>query len=420
MEQTGQFKVADMGLAEHGLKKIEWAWQYMPSLQFSYNKYKDAQPFEGATITACLHLEAKTANLLITLTKLGATVAACGSNPLSTQDDICAALAEKGIHVYSHRGMNTKEYFDYVKTVLGYTPNVIVDDGADLIATVHKEMPELIPGILGGSEETTSGVKRLKAMAAEGVLKFPMIAVSDALSKYLFDNRYGTGQSVWDGFVRTTNMVVAGRTVVVVGYGWCGRGVAMRAAGLGAHVIVTEVDPHKACEALMDGFRVMSLEEAAPLGDIFLTLTGNIHVIRREHFQRMKNGVVLGNAGHFDVEISKPDLSALADHVEHLRDNIDTYVMKDGRRINLLGEGRLTNLACADGHPIEIMDLSFSLQLEAALHVYSHKMDGMAPGVYAVPMETDRAVMESKLAALGIEIDVMTDEQVEYMRSWQE
>ena len=411
------FKVADLGLAEHGWKKIVWAWQYMPSLQFLYNKYKDAQPFKGATIAACLHLEAKTANLLLTLAHLGATVAACGSNPLSTQDDICAALAEKGVHVYSHRGMSTREYFDYVRTVLGYKPNVIIDDGADLVATIHKELPKLIPGILGASEETTSGVKRLRAMRDEGVLKFPVIAVNDALSKYLFDNRYGTGQSVWDGFIRTTNMVVAGKTVVVAGYGWCGRGCAMRAAGLGARVIVTEVDPHHACEALMDGFQVMSMEEAAPLGDIFMTLTGNVHVLRKEHFMRMKNGVVLGNAGHFDVEISKPDLSALADHKEQLRDNIDTYVMKDGRRINLLGEGRLTNLACADGHPIEIMDLSFALQLEAALYVYTHKME---PGLYPVPVETDRAVMESKLAAIGVTIDQMTEEQVEYMKSWQE
>ena len=411
------FKVADLGLAEHGWKKIVWAWQYMPSLQFLYNKYKDAQPFKGATIAACLHLEAKTANLLLTLAHLGATVAACGSNPLSTQDDICAALAEKGVHVYSHRGMSTREYFDYVRTVLGYKPNVIIDDGADLVAAIHKELPKLIPGILGASEETTSGVKRLRAMRDEGVLKFPVIAVNDALSKYLFDNRYGTGQSVWDGFIRTTNMMVAGKTVVVVGYGWCGRGCAMRAAGLGARVIVTEVDPHRACEALMDGFQVMSMEEAAPLGDIFMTLTGNVHVLRKEHFMRMKNGVVLGNAGHFDVEISKPDLSALADHMEQLRDNIDTYVMKDGRRINLLGEGRLTNLACADGHPIEIMDLSFALQLEAALYVYTHKME---PGLYPVPVETDRAVMESKLAAIGVTIDQMTEEQVEYMKSWQE
>ena len=411
------YEVKDLSLAEHGQKKIDWAWQYMPSLQFLYNKYRNSQPFKGAVIAACLHLEAKTANLLIILKKLGARVAACGSNPLSTQDDICAALANNGVHVYSHRGMSTQEYFDYVKKVLAYKPNVIVDDGADLVATVHQDMQDLIPGILGGSEETTSGVKRLKAMNNQGVLKFPMIAVNDALSKYLFDNRYGTGQSVIDGFIRTTNMILAGKSVVVAGYGWCGRGFAMRAAGLGAHVIVTEIDPHKACEALMDGFQVMSMEKEASVGDIFMTFTGNINVIRRSHFERMKNGVVLGNAGHFDVEISKPDLSAMADHVEHLRDNIDTYVMKDGRRINLLGEGRLTNLACADGHPIEIMDLSFSLQLESALYIYTHKLE---PGLYPVPYETDRAVMESKLAALGIEIDSMTPEQVKYMKSWQE
>ena len=411
------YEVADINLAEKGQNKINWAWQYMPSMQFLYNKYRASQPFKGAVIAACLHLEAKTANLLITLTKLGARVAACGSNPLSTQDDICAALAKNGVHVYSRRGMSSDEYFSNVNKVLNYKPNVIIDDGADIVATVHTQRQELIPDIKGVSEETTSGVKRLKAMANQGVLKFPVIDVNDALSKYLFDNRYGTGQSVWDGFIRTTNMIVAGKTVVIVGYGWCGRGAAMRAAGFGAHVVVTEVDPHKACEALMDGFRVMSMEKAAAIGDIFLTFTGNIHVIRREHFERMKNGVVLGNAGHFDVEISKPDLFALSDHVEHLRDNIDTYVMRDGRRINLLGEGRLTNLACADGHPIEIMDLSFSLQLESALHIYTHELQ---PGIYPVPEETDRAVMESKLSALGIDIDVMTDEQVEYMKSWKE
>ncbi|MBR0080366.1 MAG: adenosylhomocysteinase, partial [Synergistaceae bacterium] len=248
------FEIKDINLADKGQKKIDWAWQYMPSLQFLYDKYKAEQPFKGAVIAACLHLEAKTANLLITLTKLGAKVAACGSNPLSTQDDICAALAKNGVHVYSHRGMTTDEYFDYVRKVLNYKPNVIIDDGADLVATVHQEFPDFIPNILGGSEETTSGVKRLKAMNAQGILKFPMIDVNDALSKYLFDNRYGTGQSVWDGFIRTTNMIVAGKTVVIAGYGWCGRGAAMRAAGFGAHVVVTEIDPHKACEALMDGF----------------------------------------------------------------------------------------------------------------------------------------------------------------------
>ena len=411
------YEIKDINLAEHGQKKIDWARQYMPSLQFLYNKYKASQPFKGATIGACLHLEAKTANLLIILQKLGATIAACGSNPLSTQDDVCAALVKHGIHVFSHRGMTTDEYFSYARKVLSQKPNVIIDDGSDLVATAHQEFPELLPNIFGGSEETTSGVKRLRAMNLQGVLKFPMLDVNDALSKYLFDNRYGTGQSVWDGFIRTTNMILAGKNVVIAGYGWCGRGAAMRAAGLGAHVIVTEIDPHKACEALMDGFRVMSMEKAAPIGDVFMTFTGNTHVIRREHMALMKNGVVLGNAGHFDVEISKPDLLSMSDHVEHLRDNIDTYVMKDGRRISLLGEGRLTNLACADGHPIEIMDLSFSLQLESALYIYTHKLE---VGLYPVPYEIDRAVMESKLAALGVEIDEMTPEQVEYMKSWQE
>ncbi|GHV39142.1 adenosylhomocysteinase [Synergistales bacterium] len=410
-----KYKVADISKAPHGANKIAWTWQYMPSLQFLENKYKAAQPFKGATIAACLHLEAKTACLLLTLTRLGATVAACGSNPLSTQDDVCAALAEGGVNVFSHRGMTIEEYFAYVRDILDFKPNVIIDDGADVVATVHKERPETIPSILGASEETTSGVKRLKAMQDDGALKLPVISVNDAFSKYLFDNRYGTGQSVWDGVMRTTNMVIAGRTVVVAGYGWCGKGVAKRAAGLGARVVVTELDPHKACEALMDGFDVMPMEEAAKVGDIFLTLTGNISVIDERHFPLMKNGVIMGNAGHFDVEINKPDLERLSDHVEHIRDNVDTYVMKDGRRLNLLGEGRLVNLACADGHPIEIMDLSFSLQLEAALHVYTHKM---TPGVHAVPPETDRAVMESKLAALGIGLDKPTQKQTEYMKSW--
>ncbi len=412
-----QYKVADITKASHGANKIKWAWQYMPSLQFLEDKYKASQPFKGATNAACLQIEAKTACLLHCQTPLGATVAACGSNPLSTQDDICAALAEGGVNVFSRRGMTTDEYFEYVRSVLNFKPNVIIDDGADVVALIHTERQDLIPGIKGGSEETTSGVKRLKAMQTDGVLKFPMISVNDALSKYLFDNRYGTGQSVWDGVMRTTNMVVAGRTVVVVGYGWCGKGVAKRAAGLGARVIVTEIDPHKACEALMDGFDVMDMESAAKVGDIFLTLTGNTKVLRKEHFVLMKNGVIMGNAGHFDVEICKPDLEAMADRVEHLRDNIDSYVMKDGRRLHLLGEGRLTNLACADGHPIEIMDLSFALQLEAALYVYTHKME---PGVHVVPEATDRAVMESKLAALGIKIDKLTSEQVDYMKSWQD
>jgi adenosylhomocysteinase len=286
------------------------------------------------------------------------------------------------------------------------------------VATIHKEYEKLIPGIKGGSEETTTGVKRLKAMAAEGVLKFPMISVNDADSKYLFDNRYGTGQSVWDGVIRTTNMNVAGKRVVVVGYGWCGKGVARRAAGLGARVTVAEIDPHKACEALMDGFDVLDLLDAAKVGDIFLTLTGNTRVLRREHFELMKNGALLGNAGHFDVEICKKDLASLTDRMEYLKPNIQTYVLKDGRRLNLLGEGRLTNLACADGHPIEIMDLSFALQLESALRIY--RGDPLPAGVHNVPYETDRSVMESCLAAMNVKLEKLTEEQELYLKSWRD
>ena len=411
------YKVADICLAPDGQKKIDWAWQSMPVLKYLESKYASDQPFKGAVIAACLHLEAKTACLLLLLQRLGAIVAACGSNPLSTQDDVCAALAKGGVNVFSHRGMNSESYSNYIRDALSYKPNVIIDDGADVVALIHSERKDLIPGILGGSEETTTGVKRIKAMVEQGILMFPIISVNDAHSKYLFDNRYGTGQSVWDGIVRTTNNVIAGKKVVVAGYGWCGKGVAKRAAGLGASVIVTEIDPHCAAEALMDGFSVMSMNDAAPIGDIFITVTGNIKVIRGEHYAEMKDGAILGNAGHFDVEIWKPDLEAMADHMEYLKPNIETYVLKDGRRINLLGEGRLTNLACADGHPIEIMDLSFALQLESALRIF--KGQRMKPALYDVPAETDKAVMLAMLEAWNIFLDKLTAEQEEYLKSWQ-
>lgn len=413
-----KFKVANIKAAPEGQKKIDWAWQAMPVLKHLEKKYKASQPFKGARIAACLHLEAKTACLLLLLHRLGAQVAACGSNPLSTQDDVCAALADGGVNVYSHRGMDTEAYSSYIRDVLAYKPNVVIDDGADVVALIHSEMSELIPEILGGSEETTTGVKRLKAMADNGVLKFPMISVNDADSKHLFDNRYGTGQSVWDGILRTTNNVIAGKKVVIAGYGWCGKGVAKRASGLGARVIVTEIDPHRAAEALMDGFDVMDMSAAASIGDIFVTVTGNTKVLRGEHFARMKDGAIMGNAGHFDVEIWKPDLEAMTERMEYLKPNIQTYVLKDGRRINLLGEGRLTNLACADGHPIEIMDLSFALQLESALRIF--KGEGMKPGLYDVPAETDKAVMFAMLEAWGISLEKLTPEQEEYLRSWQE
>ena len=411
------YKIADRALAPSGEKKIRWAKQYMPVLRLLEEKYRKEQPLAGTVISACLHLEAKTACLLILLKDLGAKVTAAGSNPLSTQDDICAALVENGVSVFSRHGMTTEEYFVNVRSALSVKPNIIVDDGADLVATVHSEMRDLLPGIRGGSEETTSGVKRLKSMANGGVLAFPMISVNDAHSKYLFDNRYGTGQSVMDGILRTTNMLVAGKNVVIAGYGWCGRGVAMRASAMGARVIVTEIDPHRAFEALMDGYEVASMDDAASRGDIFLTLTGNTRVIRREHFGKMKDGVLLGNAGHFDVEICKPDLLDLASSVEESRPGVETYTLKDGRRIHLLGEGRLVNLACADGHPIEIMDLSFALQLESAVFLAKNTLK---PGLYDVPGVIDRAVMEAKLASLNIRLDRMTPEQEEYMKSWVE
>ncbi len=411
------YKIADRGLAPAGKKKIEWAAQYMPVLGLLGEKYRNEQPLAGEVISACLHLEAKTACLLLTLKDLGARVAAAGSNPLSTQDDVCAALVEGGVEVYSRNGMTSEEYFENARAALSVEPSIIVDDGADLVAMVHTRMRELLPRIKGGSEETTSGVKRLRSMNSGGVLAFPMISVNDAHSKYLFDNRYGTGQSVMDGLLRTTNMLIAGKTVVIAGYGWCGRGVAMRASSMGARIIVTETNPHRAFEALMDGCEVASMDEAAPRGDIFLTLTGNTRVIRKEHFEKMKDGVILGNAGHFDVEICKPDLNGLAVSSEAARPGVETFTMDDGRRIHLLGEGRLVNLACADGHPIEIMDLSFALQLESAVYVAKN---AMAPGLYDVPEEIDRAVMKAKLDSMGISLEKMTPEQEEYMKSWVE
>nr|WP_321503433.1 adenosylhomocysteinase [uncultured Dethiosulfovibrio sp.] len=413
------FSVADIDLAPSGSQKLDWAWQYMPVLSSLEERYRDERPFEGIKLAACLHLEAKTACLLRTFSRLGAEVYAAGSNPLSTQDDVCAALVKEGIHVYSHRGMTSDEYFSYLKNVLDFGPEVIVDDGADLIATLLEERQDLIPNVRGGSEETTSGIKRLKAMEREGILPFPMISVNDADSKYLFDNRYGTGQSVWDGVMRTTNSLIAGKVVVVAGYGWCGRGVAMRGKALGARVIVTEIDPHRAFEALMDGHEVMTMEAAASLGDIFLTLTGNVDVISSSHMAKMKDGVILGNAGHFDVEISKADLSSMATDVYEVRPNVTCYKMASGNRLYLLGEGRLVNLAAGDGHPIEIMDLSFALQLMSALHV-SRNYGDMKPGLYPVPEDIDLMVVSTKLDSLGVALDRLTSAQEEYMEGWKE
>ena len=410
-----EYLIADASLAPEGRRRIEWAWEYMPVLRLIAEKERETRPLEGVTVGCCLHLEAKTACLLKVLHELGATVVTAGSNPLSTQDTICAALAEEGIHVFSRRGMTPAEYFDNLREMLNWEPRIIIDDGGDVVSMIIKERSELAEKILGGCEETTTGIKRLQAMAAEGVLPFPMLAVNDARSKHLFDNRYGTGQSVWDAILRTTNLIVAGKNVVIAGYGWCGKGASKRAAGLGARVIVVEVDPHRALEALMDGFEVMNMNDASKVGDIFVTVTGDMKVIREEHFKNMKDGVLLANAGHFDVEVYLPDLRAIAVETYKPRDNIETFVTADGRRLHLLGEGRLVNLAAGDGHPVEIMDLSFALQLLSVIYVKNHSLERK---LYGVPNELDRRIAELKLESLGITIEKLTREQEEYMASW--
>ncbi len=412
-----EFNIADIKLAPEGHRRMYWAWQYMPVLRLIAEKEAPVQPLTGLVVGTCLHLEAKTACLLKVLRSLGATVVTAGSNPLSTQDPICAALVEEGIHVFSRRGMSAEEYSDNIREMLKWDPQIIIDDGGDVVSMVINERRDLIPNIMGGCEETTTGIKRLRAMASEGVLPFPMLAVNDAQSKHLFDNRYGTGQSVWDAILRTTNLIVAGKNVVIAGYGWCGKGAARRASGLGARVVVVEIDPHRALEALMDGYEVMNMEKASRIGDVFISVTGNTKVIRKEHFLSMKDGVLLCNAGHFDVEVYVPDLKEIASETLASRDNIDTYILPDGRRLHLLGEGRLVNLAAGDGHPVEIMDLSFAMQLLSAIYISKEKLE---PGLYNVPEELDKNIAELKLESLGIEIEKLTEEQAEYLNSWRE
>ncbi len=415
------YVVADMALAPEGHARIDWAWQYMPVIRLIKEKESAGgkRPLAGHTVACCLHLEAKTACLLKVLHDLGATVVAAGSNPLSTQDAICAALAEDGVHVFSRHGMDSVEYEQHLERILAWEPDILIDDGCDTVALIHEKHPQLAGNILGGCEETTTGIKRLRAMDAEGLLKFPMLAVNDALSKYLFDNRYGTGQSVWDAIMRTTNGVVAGKTVVVVGYGWCGKGVAARAEGLGAKVVVAEINAHRALEAHMDGHRVMDIAQAAEVGDIFVTVTGNTKVIRKEHYERMKDGVLLSNAGHFDVEVYIPDLESLAAKVYDARHNVRTYEMKDGRRLHLLGEGRLVNLAAGDGHPIEIMDMSFSTQLLSALYIAKHSAE-LKCGLQRVPEFLDDIVANYKVESLGLKLEKLTPEQEKYLNDWRE
>lgn len=409
--------VRNPSLAPGGRLKIEWVSQHMPVLAEVRRQFERELPFSGLTVGVCLHLEAKTAYLAQVIRAGGARVAVAGSNPLSTQDDVAAALAESGVLVYSWHDATPEEYHGFLHRVLDSEPDLIIDDGADLVTLIHTERRELLGRVRGACEETTTGIHRLRAMEAQGVLGFPVVAVNDAYCKHLFDNRYGTGQATWDGIMRATNLVVAGKTAVVVGYGWCGKGVAMRARGLGARVIVCEVDPVCAIEAIMDGFQVMPLREAAPLGDFFVTVTGNRDVIRREHFQLMKDGAILANAGHFDVEISKPDLTDLAVSRRVVRPGVEEYRLADGRRLHLLAEGRLVNLAAADGHPAEIMDLSFGLQALALRYVCEHGRD-LENRVIRVPREIDERVARLWLRGWGVSIDSLTVEQEEYLRSW--
>ncbi|MGI6569507.1 MAG: adenosylhomocysteinase [Caldicoprobacterales bacterium] len=409
--------IRNIKLAPEGRARINWVRQYMPLLNALEKEFLEQQPFAGRRIAVSVHLEAKTAYLSLVLAAGGAEVAVTGSNPLSTQDAVAAALAEEGLKVYAWHGAAEEEYKTHLNQTLDFGPHIIIDDGGDLVNLLHTERTDLLAGVAGGCEETTTGVLRLRAREKEGKLAFPMVSVNDAFCKYLFDNRYGTGQSVWDGIMRTTNLIVAGKNVVVAGYGWCGKGVAMKAKGLGANVIVTEVDPVKAIEAVMDGFRVMTMDEAAPIGDIFITVTGCIKVIRKEHFRKMKNGVLLANAGHFDVELWLPDLEELCTEKRPMRQNIMGYVMDDGRILNLLAEGRLVNLASGDGHPAEIMDMSFALQALCARYVLENQ-GRLEKRVYAVPEEIDKRVAQMKLQAMNILIDQLTEEQSEYLSAY--
>ena len=411
--------VRNIKLAPSGQKKINWVKKNMPVLSLIEKEFNHDRLLSGIRIAMSIHLEAKTAYLAKVLKAAGAEVAVTGSNPLSTQDDVAAALSEDDIYVYAWHGATSEEYNKHLNSVLDIKPNIIIDDGGDLVQLLHSSRKELAVDIFGGCEETTTGIIKLRSREKANQLNFPMISVNDAKCKYLFDNRYGTGQSVWDGIMRTTNLIIAGKTVVVIGYGWCGKGVANKAKGLGANVIVCEVDPIKALEAYMDGFRVMPVIEASPIGDIFITVTGCSKALNRDNFMLMKNGVLLANAGHFDVEIWKPDLESIADDIKSVKDNIVSYVLNDGRIINLLGEGRLVNLAAGDGHPAEIMDMSFALQALCMKYINdNHK--SLSNRVYDVPDEIDNKVAYMKLRGIGLEIDKLTNEQEEYLKGWGE
>ncbi|MEJ5198138.1 MAG: adenosylhomocysteinase [Anaerolineae bacterium] len=412
------YDIRDIRLADKGRFRMQWAAREMPVLDLIEQRFAKEQPLKGVRISACLHVTSETANLMRVLQAGGADVVLTASNPLSTQDDIAATLvAHYEMPVYAIKGEDNATYYRHIKAALDHKPHITMDDGADLVSTLHKERRELLDGVIGGTEETTTGVIRLRAMARDGELMFPVIAVNDALTKHLFDNRYGTGQSTMDGIIRATNVLIAGKTVVVAGYGWCSRGIAMRAKGLGGNVIVTEVDPLKALEAVMDGFRVMPMIEAAPQGDIFITSTGDINVLDRQHFEVMKSGAIMANSGHFNVEINIPALEKMAVEVRRVRDFLDEYILADGRRLYLAGEGRLVNLAAAEGHPSAVMDMSFANQALAAEYMIKNHAS-LQRTVYSVPEAIDQEIARLKLAAMNIRIDVLTPEQEAYLNEW--
>jgi len=412
------YDIKDIHLADSGALRIEWANQSMPVLNRIKERFEKQKPLEGIRLGACLHVTTETASLVQTLKAGGAQVFLCASNPLSTQDDVAASLVTHDkIPVFSIKGEDSKTYYDHLNAVLDAKPNYTMDDGADLVSTLHTERLEIIEHVKGGTEETTTGIIRLRSMAADGVLKYPIVAVNDAQTKHLFDNRYGTGQSTIDGIIRATNRLIAGTTFVVCGYGWCGRGLAMRAKGMGANVVVTEIDALAALEAVMDGFMVMPIADAAKIGDFFCTVTGNINVIRKEHFQNMKDGAIVANSGHFNVELDLNGLDGLSKSRRIIRPFVEEYILEGGKRINLLGDGRLINLAAAEGHPSSVMDMSFANQALSIEYMVKSGND-LSPDVYPVPQEIDSTIAREKLASMGISIDTLTEEQRKYLASW--
>ena len=413
-----EYDVKDLSQAPQGAMRTEWAGREMPVLRSICQRFAEEKPLLGIRIAACLHVTSETANLAATLRAGGAEVVICASNPLSTQDDVAASLVHSGIPVFAVRGEDPDTYYRHIEAAVASAPHITIDDGADLVATLHSKHTERLDQVVGGMEETTTGVIRLRAMAAEGKLRYPILAVNDSDTKHMFDNRYGTGQSTLDGIVRATNVLITGKTVVTIGYGWCGRGFASRARGMGAHTVVCEVDPVRALEAVMDGHKVMAMNEAAPLGDIFLTVTGGVKAIDQHHFQAMKDGAIVANSGHFNVEINIPALENMAEAKRKPREFVEEYTLEDGRRINLLGEGRLINLAAAEGHPASVMDMSFANQALAGEYIVNHHRQ-LQPGVHILPKEIDRQIASLKLNSMNMSFDTLTDEQERYLASWQ-